>query len=185
MFSGKLKQLWLIFLCLRWVSLIVSSIFQSFEHILYILYCVDSTKVSLCVFVCSGQAGRGGDRPLGRCRLQYLQSHRPLRLHAVSPYFYLLVAEISVCFWPDMFLFLFPSSEEELPAPTAHEEKVKTEMSRAKWVSVLWTETWVDFKCYSSGLSVVFCSPASVSLPAKAAGDRASREVAEDGEEVG
>lgn len=91
MFSGKLKQLWLIFLCLRWVSLIVSSIFQSFEHILYILYCVDSTKVSLCVFVCSGQAGRGGDRPLGRCRLQYLQSHRPLRLHAVSPYFYLLV----------------------------------------------------------------------------------------------
>lgn len=43
----------------------------------------------------------------------------------------------------------------------------------------------MDFKCYSSGLSVVFCSPASVSLPAKAAGDRASREVAEDGEEVG
>lgn len=65
-------------------------------------------------------------------------------------------------------LFLFPSSEEELPAPTAHEEKVKTEMSG------------VDCR-----LSVVFCSPASVSLTAKAAGDRASREVAEDGEEVG
>lgn len=41
--------------------------------------------VSVMVCLSPGQAGRGGDRPLGRCWLQHLQSHRPLRLHAVSP----------------------------------------------------------------------------------------------------
>jgi len=65
-------------------------------------------------------------------------------------------------------LFLF-CCVDELPAPTAHEEKVKGRQS-----------------CGGKRLlPLCFPSSASFSFTAEAAGDRESRKMAEDGEEVG
>lgn len=85
-----------------------------------------------------------------------------------------------------MLLFYFIlSSEDELPAPTTHEEKVKTEMSQSCRANGHIADRPLSSGDKGPVAGCQLCSPAAVSLTAEAAGDRESREVAEDGEEVG
>lgn len=81
-----------------------------------------------------------------------------------------------------MFLFLilvyFCSSEEELPTPSALEEKVYI-LFAAQQVQIL-TSHVMFMLCH-----ICIGPHPSVLSPAKAAGDRASGEMAKDGEELG
>lgn len=146
---------------------------------------------SRAVFV-TGKARWGEHRPLGRCRLQYLQGYWPLWLSAVSynlPYTVLIVfyrVVNSLTHWNIMVTYRtdtdsFPyylTSEQELPTPSAVEEKVLQHLNFWVWIlnydvghlKLFWTKM-MDISWFH--------------LTAKASGDRASGEMAEDGEEMG